>query len=193
VRLDRGEEACPAQGRLWTPRRARGRAGLWITEVNWPLAGTGAFSPAAGKPNVGEDEQAVSRPLLCSLPGLGPRRTGLLVAARRARLRPRGRRESPGGSARPSAPSRSSAAASRGAFSKGAGRTGRTYASRRRGLRFRREGGAFAICWSARRTAELMSPRRSPPYWTAKAARSPARPRRLQDRRRREPKYVSEE
>ena len=40
-----------------TARRDAGR-GLWITEVNWPLAGTGAFSPASGKPNVSEDEQA---------------------------------------------------------------------------------------------------------------------------------------
>lgn len=32
--------------------------GLWITEVNWPLAGTGPWSPAAGRPNVGEGEQA---------------------------------------------------------------------------------------------------------------------------------------
>lgn len=34
------------------------RAGLWITEVNWPLAGTGSWSPAAGRPNVSEEEQA---------------------------------------------------------------------------------------------------------------------------------------
>jgi hypothetical protein len=31
---------------------------LWITEVNWPLEGTGKYSPAAGKPNVSESEQA---------------------------------------------------------------------------------------------------------------------------------------
>lgn len=31
---------------------------LWVTEVNWPLAGTGPYSPASGKPNVGEEEQA---------------------------------------------------------------------------------------------------------------------------------------
>ena len=40
-----------------TARPGAGR-GLWITEVNWPLAGTGAFSPASGKPNISEDEQA---------------------------------------------------------------------------------------------------------------------------------------
>jgi hypothetical protein len=31
---------------------------LWITEFNWPLEGTGKYSPAAGKPNVSEEEQA---------------------------------------------------------------------------------------------------------------------------------------
>ncbi len=31
---------------------------LWITEVNWPLQGTGKYSPAAGRPNVTEEEQA---------------------------------------------------------------------------------------------------------------------------------------
>ncbi len=34
------------------------RPECWVTEVNWPLAGTGKFSPASGKPNVSEDEQA---------------------------------------------------------------------------------------------------------------------------------------
>ncbi len=31
---------------------------LWITEMNWPLKGTGKYSPAAGRPNVSEKEQA---------------------------------------------------------------------------------------------------------------------------------------
>lgn len=31
---------------------------LWITEVNWPLEKTGKHSPASGKPNVTEEEQA---------------------------------------------------------------------------------------------------------------------------------------
>jgi hypothetical protein len=31
---------------------------LWITEVNWPLKDTGKHSPASGKPNVSEDQQA---------------------------------------------------------------------------------------------------------------------------------------
>ena len=30
----------------------------WITEVNWPLRGTGKYSPAPGKPSVTEEEQA---------------------------------------------------------------------------------------------------------------------------------------
>ncbi len=36
----------------------RGERDLWITEVNWPLAGTGKYSPASGKPNVSESRQA---------------------------------------------------------------------------------------------------------------------------------------
>jgi len=35
----------------------RGRD-LWVTEVNWPLKGTGKYSPASGKPNISEEEQA---------------------------------------------------------------------------------------------------------------------------------------
>jgi hypothetical protein len=31
---------------------------LWITEFNWPLKDTGKYSPAAGRPNVSEEEQA---------------------------------------------------------------------------------------------------------------------------------------
>ena len=31
---------------------------LWITEVNWPLKGTGKYSPVSGEPNVSEEEQA---------------------------------------------------------------------------------------------------------------------------------------
>jgi hypothetical protein len=36
------------------------RAGrdVWITEVNWPLSGTDPYSPASGRPNVTEEEQA---------------------------------------------------------------------------------------------------------------------------------------
>ena len=37
---------------------ARSDKKIWITEVNWPLQGTGKYSPAAGKPNVSEEEQA---------------------------------------------------------------------------------------------------------------------------------------
>jgi hypothetical protein len=32
--------------------------GCWITETNWPLRGTGKYSPASGTPNVTEEEQA---------------------------------------------------------------------------------------------------------------------------------------
>ncbi len=45
---------------------------LWITEVNWPLKDTGKFSPAAGQPNVGEEDQAdylVRYYLLCLCTG----------------------------------------------------------------------------------------------------------------------------
>jgi hypothetical protein len=31
---------------------------LWISEFNWPLKGSGRYSPAAGRPNVSEREQA---------------------------------------------------------------------------------------------------------------------------------------
>ncbi len=31
---------------------------LWITEFNWPLKDTGKYSPASGKPNVSENQQA---------------------------------------------------------------------------------------------------------------------------------------
>ena len=32
--------------------------GCWITEMNWPLAGAGEYSPAPGKPCVSEEDQA---------------------------------------------------------------------------------------------------------------------------------------
>lgn len=31
---------------------------IWITEVNWPLKGTGKYSPVSGEPNVSEEDQA---------------------------------------------------------------------------------------------------------------------------------------
>jgi len=34
------------------------RRECWITEVNWPLQGTGKYSPAPGKPSVSEEQQA---------------------------------------------------------------------------------------------------------------------------------------
>ncbi|UCC39542.1 MAG: hypothetical protein JSV96_17465 [Candidatus Aminicenantes bacterium] len=48
------------------------RRDLWITEVNWPLKGTGKYSPASGKPNVSEEEQAnylVRYNILCAASG----------------------------------------------------------------------------------------------------------------------------
>jgi hypothetical protein len=35
-----------------------GTKDCWITEMNWPIAGTGEYSPAPGKPSVTEEEQA---------------------------------------------------------------------------------------------------------------------------------------
>jgi hypothetical protein len=52
---------------------ARRPIGCRITEVNWPLAGTGPHSPASGKPNVTEDEQAdylVRYYIICLASGL---------------------------------------------------------------------------------------------------------------------------
>jgi hypothetical protein len=46
---------------------------LWITEVNWPLVGTGEYSPAPGKPSVSEEEQAdylVRYAVICLASGL---------------------------------------------------------------------------------------------------------------------------
>ncbi len=37
---------------------AVGNKDLWITEFNWPLKDTGKYSPASGKPNVTEEQQA---------------------------------------------------------------------------------------------------------------------------------------
>ncbi|MGQ9673214.1 MAG: hypothetical protein ACUVV5_08775 [Candidatus Aminicenantales bacterium] len=34
------------------------RRDCWVTEVNWPLQGTGKYSPAPGKPSVTEEQQA---------------------------------------------------------------------------------------------------------------------------------------
>jgi hypothetical protein len=37
---------------------ARAGRDVWITEVNWPLSGADPYSPASGRPNVTEEEQA---------------------------------------------------------------------------------------------------------------------------------------
>jgi hypothetical protein len=52
---------------------ARKPVDCWITEMNWPLEGTGKYSPASGKPNVTEDEQAnylVRYYIICLASGL---------------------------------------------------------------------------------------------------------------------------
>lgn len=52
---------------------SRRKRDLWITEVNWPLKGTGKYSPASGKPNISEEEQAdylVRYYILCAASGL---------------------------------------------------------------------------------------------------------------------------
>jgi hypothetical protein len=41
-----------------TESSARKKMDCWITEVNWPLTGIGKYSPASGRPNVTEEEQA---------------------------------------------------------------------------------------------------------------------------------------
>ena len=46
---------------LWravVDRSLREPRGCWITEFNWPLQGTGRYSPAPGKPSVSEEVQA---------------------------------------------------------------------------------------------------------------------------------------
>ncbi len=46
---------------------------LWITEYNWPIKGTGKYSPASGNPNVTEEQQAnflVRYSMLALTPGL---------------------------------------------------------------------------------------------------------------------------
>ncbi len=51
---------------------SRAKRDLWITEMNWPLKDTGKYSPASGKPNVSEEEQAnflVRYFILCTASG----------------------------------------------------------------------------------------------------------------------------
>ncbi len=133
-----------------TARPGAGR-GLWITEVNWPLAGTGAFSPAAGRPNVGEDEQAdflvrYYVPCLASghaervywwqlvAPGYG------LVDDRESPWRRR-----PAFRAFAELRRRLEGSVFEG---RGTDRGGAAEASGIEVFRFRGEGGAFAICWA---------------------------------------------
>ena len=120
-------------------------AGCWITEVNWPLEGTGKYSPASGKPNVTEEEQAdylvrYYRPR----PGRRPDRAGLLVAARRPRL---------WAHRQPRDALAAAAVASRapddGRHGPGAEFTGRpTIEDGVHIFRFRKDGRHFAVCWT---------------------------------------------
>ncbi len=84
-----------------------------VTEMNWPLAGTGAYSPvnrALRAPRAGADgRRRLQRRPLRRLPAalsvpcdrLRARRARVLVAARVARLRPGGRQRSRGAAATP--------------------------------------------------------------------------------------------
>jgi hypothetical protein len=147
-----------------TARPGAGR-GLWITEVNWPLAGTGAFSPASGRPNVSEDEQAdflVRYYVLCLASGLAERvywwqlvAPGYgLVDNRESPWRRRpafrafaGLRARLEGSVFEGRGTRPDDSAGDGA---GRGGTARGHAHNARGVeifRFRKDGRAFAICW----------------------------------------------
>jgi hypothetical protein len=59
--------------KAYTEVSARRPLGCRITEVNWPLAGTGPYSPASGRPNVSEGEQAdylVRYYIICLASGL---------------------------------------------------------------------------------------------------------------------------
>jgi hypothetical protein len=148
-----------------TARPGAGR-GLWITEVNWPLAGTGAFSPASGKPNVSEDKQAdflVRYYVLCLASGLAERVYWWQLVAPGYGLvdnreSPWRRRPAFRAFAALRARLEGSVFEGRGAgpddlVGGGAGRggTARGDAPRVSGVevfRFRKDGCAFAICWA---------------------------------------------
>ena len=122
----------------------------WISEVNWPLQGTGPYSPASGRPNVTEGEQAdfLVRYYLLALaggliervywwqlvaPGYG------LVDSREALWR-----------ARPAH------AALRTLVGMVAGSTftGATIEDAAHVFRFEKEGRRFAVCWTTGRPVE---------------------------------------
>jgi len=131
---------------------ATSRAGkdVWITEVNWPLAGTEPYSPAAGRPNVGEEEQA-DYLVRYYVPGLA---SGLaeriywwqlaapgygLVDTRAERLRPR--------------PSYHAFRELRARL-EGSRFDGREGAAGAEIFHFRKDGLPFAVCWTAGAPAE---------------------------------------
>jgi hypothetical protein len=132
-------DACAAPGTGGRP--------LWITEVNWPLEGTGAWSPASGRPNVSEEAQAdflVRYYVLCAASGYVERIYWWQLAAPGYGLVDS--RETPG-RRRPSFRAfRTLAGRLRGGRFLGAvgdGRAGLT-----RAFLFRRDGRDSAVCWS---------------------------------------------
>lgn len=121
-------------------------AALWITEVNWPLMDTGKYSPASGKPNVTEEQQAdylVRYYLLGLASGLVERIYWWQLAA-------------PGyglvDSRTQSWRKRPSFYAFRNMVTQLAGSlfTGRDPHPGAEVFRFKREGQYFAVCWSSR-------------------------------------------
>ncbi len=121
---------------------------LWITEVNWPLEGTGAWSPASGKPNVSEEAQAdflVRYYVLCAASGLVERVYWWQLAAPGYGLVDP--RETPW-RRRPSFRAfRTLAGRLRGSRFLGVSGDGREGATR--AFLFRKDGRDVAVCWSA--------------------------------------------
>jgi hypothetical protein len=71
---------------LWravVDRSLREPCGCWITEFNWPLEGTGPYSPAPGKPSVSEETQANYLVRYFVIARRAGCRADVLVAARR--------------------------------------------------------------------------------------------------------------
>lgn len=130
----------------------KGEQPLWITEVNWPLEGTGPWSPASGKPNVSEETQAdflVRYYILCAASGFVERIYWWQLLAPGYGLVDS--REEPW-RRRPSFRAfRTLAERLRGGRFLGALGDGRAGAAR--AFLFRRDGRDCAVCWSADGTA----------------------------------------